>query len=63
MKNIITFRGKTTYAAAKSIEETQTKLKQNLYKDEDDAVQNTIQINENAIKKIYSSANIRNSAT
>ena len=51
MKNIVTFCGKTTEATAKGIDETQTKLKQNLYKDEDDAIPNTNQINENATKK------------
>ena len=51
MKDIVKFCGKTIEETTKSIDETQIKLKQNLDKDEYDPIQNTIQINEKAIKK------------
>ena len=52
MKGIVKFSGKIVEETTKSIAETQTKLKQNFYKDEYDAIQNTIQINEKTTKKI-----------
>ena len=51
MKDTVPFCGKTIEKTAKSIDETQIKLKQNLDKDEYDVIQNTIQIHEKAIKK------------
>ena len=51
MKDIVKFCGKTIGETAKSIDETKIKLKQNLDKDEYDAIQNTIQINKEATKK------------
>ena len=50
-KDIVKFLGKTIEETAKSIDETQIKLKQNLEKDEYYPIQNTIQINEKATKK------------
>ena len=51
MKDMVKFCRKTTEETAKSISEAQIKLKQNLDKDEYDAIQNTIQINKKATKK------------
>ena len=51
MKDTVPFCGKTIEKTAKSIDETQIKLKQNLDKDEYDVIQNTIQIHEKGIKK------------
>ena len=51
MKYIAKFLGKTIEETAKSIDETQIKLKQNLDKDYYEVSHNTIQINEKATKK------------
>ena len=51
MKNIVKFCGKTIEETAKSINEIQIKLRQNLHKNECDTIQNTIQINKKTTKK------------
>ena len=51
MQDIVRLYGKTIEETAKSTDKTQIKLKQNWDKDEYDAIQNTIQINEKANKK------------
>ena len=52
MKDIVKLCRKTNEETAKSSDETQIKLNQNLNKDEYGAFQNTIQINKKANKKI-----------